>query len=442
MDIHQGGKITRLAITDFRDLEQCFGIKEKNRLSHMYILGKTGTGKSTLLKNMIVSDIKDGNGLAVVDPHGDLAGDILNFIPKSRIKDTIYFNPADFDFPICFNPLEKVHPDYHALVASNLISVFKKLWIEFWGPRMEYILRNTILTLLDYPESSLLDLMQLLTDKDFRKKVVEKVTNPQLKNFWEKEFDKYSVWMRTEAISPIQNKVGQFLATPMLRNIFAQDKSSINIREILDQGKILIVNLSKGQIGEDMCALIGSLITTSIELAALSRANTPENKRRPFYLYIDEIQSFITLSLADMLSESRKYGLSLILTHQYLNQLDEKIRHSIFGNTGTFISFRLGHLDAILMAKEFFPVFDVCDLINLSNYHIYLKLMIDGVTSKPFSAVTLPPPQHQEGFKDKIIAASRKSYARPKTEVERDFLLKSMINNSPLYDGDRKRRLF
>jgi type IV secretory pathway TraG/TraD family ATPase VirD4 len=442
MDIKQEEKMTRIGITDFRDLEQCFGIKEKNRLSHMYILGKTGTGKTTLLKNMIVSDIKDGNGVAVIDPHGDLSEDLLNFIPKKRIKDTIYFNPADLDYPIGFNPLNKVNLDYHPLVASNLISVFKKLWAEFWGPRMEYILRNAILTLLDSPQSSLLDLMQLLIDKDFRKKVIPKLTNPQLKDFWEKEFEKYSVWMRTEAISPIQNKVGQFLSTPMLRNIFAQEKSAFDVREILDQGKILIVNLAKGKIGEDMCALIGSLVTTSIELAALSRADTPEHKRRPFFLYIDEIQSFITLSLADMLSESRKYGLSLILTHQYLNQLDEKIQHSIFGNTGTFISFRLGHLDAILMAKEFFPVFDVCDLINLSNYHIYLKLMIDGVTSKPFSAVTLPPPQHLENYKDAIIATSRKTYAKPKSEVEKEFLLKTMLKNSENYHGDNNQRLF
>jgi hypothetical protein len=284
--------------------------------------------------------------------------------------------------------------------------------------------------------------MQLLTDKDFRKKVIEKISNPQLKDFWQKEFEKYSVWMRTEAISPIQNKVGQFLSTPMLRNIFAQDKSSINIREIMDQGKILIVNLSKGKIGEDMCALIGALVTTSIELAALSRADVAENKRKSFFLYIDEIQSFITLSLADMLSESRKYGLSLILTHQYLNQLEEKIHHSIFGNTGTFISFRLGHLDAGLMAKEFYPVFDICDFINLSNYHIYLKLMIDGVTSKPFSAITLPPPQSPKSFKEEIIAISRKSYARPKAQVEKDFLLKSMLNNSELYDKYHNQRLF
>lgn len=440
--MEKGEKITRIAITDFRDLEQCFGIKEKNLLSHMYILGKTGTGKTTLLKNMILSDIKDGQGLAVIDPHGDLAQDLLTFIPKGRIKDTIYFNPADLEYPIGFNPLTKVNPDYRPLIASNLISVLKKLWHEFWGPRMEYILRNAILTLLDYPESSLLDLMQILPDKDFRKKVVENLTNLQLKDFWLKEFEKYSVWMRTEAISPIQNKVGQFLSTPMLRNIFAQEKSSINFREILDQGKILIVNLSKGQIGEDMCALIGSLITTSIELAALSRADIPENKRKPFYLYIDEIQSFITLSLADMLSESRKYGLSLILTHQYLNQLDEKIRHSIIGNTGTLIAFRLGHLDAILMAKEFYPVFDTCDLINLSNFHIYLKLMIDGVTSKPFSAVTLPPPQFQNGLKEEIIAASRKIYAKPRAEVEREFLLKTLVKNSEHYNGDAKQKLF
>jgi type IV secretory pathway TraG/TraD family ATPase VirD4 len=291
----------------------------------MYVLGKTGTGKTTLLKNMIISDINDGNGLAVIDPHGDLIEDLLNFIPKKKIKDTIYFNPADIEFPIAFNPLENVHPDHRHLVASSLISVFKKLWKEFWGPRMEYILRNAILTLLEYPGSTLLDLKTILIDKEFRNKVLTKTSNPQLRDFWYKEFEKYSAYLRAEAISPIQNKVGQFLCTPLTRNIFAQEKSSFNFRQMIDSGKIFLVNLSKGRIGEDLCSLLGSMIITNLELAALGRTDIAEPKRRPFYLYVDEIQSFLTLSFADMLSEARKYGLNLILTNQYLAQLDESI---------------------------------------------------------------------------------------------------------------------
>ena len=435
-------KIIPLAITDFRDLEQVFGIKEKNRTSHMYIIGKTGTGKTTLLQNMIIRDIQDGNGLAVIDPHGDLTESLLDFIPEKRIKDTIYFNPFDLDFPLGFNPLENVQPDHRHLIASNLISVLKKLWGKFWGPRMEYILRNAILTLMEYPQSTLLDLNKLLVDKDFRKVVLEKVSNPQLRDFWIKEFEKYSAWLRTEAISPIQNKIGQFLSTPLLRNIFAQPKSTLNFRKILDEGKLLIVNLSKGNIGEDICELIGSLLATCLELAALSRADIPENQRKPFYLYIDEIQNFITLSFANMLSESRKYRLSLILAHQYLSQVDEKILSSIFGNTGTFISFRLGQEDAEIIAKEFNPVFDETDFINLPNHNIYLKLMIDGVTSRPFSAVTLPPPQYIKSYMDEIIETSRKSFARPKSEVEREILLKSENINPPQKDTPYEPRLF
>lgn len=417
------------AITDYRDLEKRFGIKQKNRNGHMYILGKTGTGKSTLIENMIVSDIQDGNGLAVVDPHGDLADELLNFIPKRRIKEVIYFNPADLEFPIGFNPLEKVHPDHQHLVASGLISVFKKIWSEFWGPRMEYILRNAILALLEYQASTLLDLPRILVDKDFRRMVLEKVSNPQVKDFWLKEFEKYSAWLRSEAISPIQNKVGEFLCTPLLRNIFAQKESAFDFRQVMDEGKILIVNLSKGKIGEDMCSLLGAMVVTKLELAALSRADIPEEKRKPFYLYIDEIHNFITLSFASILSEARKYGLCLILTHQYIEQLDEKIRSAIFGNVGTLVSFRIGQEDARVLAREFYPIFDETDLVNLSNYRIYLKLMIDGVTSKPFSAVTLPPPQYKRSYKQKIIEASRKSYARSRTEVENELYLKRRLES-------------
>jgi len=435
-------KITPLAITDFRDLEQRFGIKEKNRTSHMYVLGKTGTGKTTLLKNMIISDIKDGNGVAVIDPHGDLSDSLLDFIPKERIKDTIYLNPADQEFPFGFNPLENINPDHRHLIASNLISVLKKIWSEFWGPRMEYILRNAILTLLEYPDSTLLDLQQLLSDKDFRNNVLQKVETIQIKDFWQKEFDKYSAWLKADAVSPIQNKVGQFLTTPMLRNIFAQSKSVINFRKIMDEGKILIVNLAKGKIGEDMCALIGSLFTTSFELAALSRSDMPEENRKPLYLYIDEVQSFITQSFANMLSESRKYRLSLILAHQYLEQLDESIRHSIFGNTGTLISFRLGQEDAHILEREFFPVFNEEDIINLANHQIYLKLMIDGVTSKPFSAVTLPPCNERYENRNAIIENCRKLYARPKAQVEKEILIKRELKSSLKDNQTYGQRLF
>jgi type IV secretory pathway TraG/TraD family ATPase VirD4 len=387
---------------------------------------------------MIVSDMIDGNGLAVIDPHGDLAEELLDFIPRARMKEVIYFNPADLEFPTGFNPLGKVHPDYHHLVSSGLISVFKKIWREFWGPRMEYILRNAILSLLEYQESTLLDLPRILVEKEFRSKVLKKVKNPQVRDFWLNEFEKYSAWLRAEAISPIQNKVGEFLCTPLVRNIFSQKESAINFRKIMDEGKILIVNLSKGKIGEDVCSLLGAMMVTRLELAALSRADTEEGKRKPFYLYVDEIHNFLTLSFASVLSEARKYGLSLILTHQYIEQLDEKIRSAIFGNVGTLISFRVGQEDAQVLAREFYPVFDETDLVNLSNYHIYLKLMIDGVTSKPFSAVTLPPPQYIKSCKEEIIEYSRQRYARSRAEVERESCLnrekEAPSSNNHLYD--------
>lgn len=431
-------QITPLAITDFRNSKKVFGIKAKDRLSHMYILGKTGTGKTTLLKNMLISDIEAGNGLAVIDPHGDLAESLLDFIPKERIKDTIYLNPADQDFPFGFNPLENIDPQNRHLIASNLISVLKKIWHDSWGPRMEYILRNALLTLLEYPGSTLLDLQQILSDKDFRNLVLQKIQSVQIKDFWQKEFEKYSAHLKSEAVSPIQNKVGQFLTAPILRNIFAQEKSALNFRQVIDEGKIVIVNLSKGKIGEDMCTLVGSLFTTSFELAALSRSDIPEDQRKPFYLYIDEVQSFITGSFANMLSESRKYRLGLILAHQYLEQLDEDIRHSLFGNSGSVISFRLGQEDAEILEKEFYRIFNQEDILNLANYNIYLKLMIDGIASQPFSAKTLTPYQNGKEFRNQIIQNCRSLYCRPKEEVEKDILKRRTkifsFNNNQSYE--------
>jgi hypothetical protein len=327
--------------------------------------------------------------------------------------------------------LEKVDADHHHLAASGLISVFKKIWYESWGPRMEHILRNAILSLLDYPGSTLLDIPLILVDKDFRKKVLEKVSNPQVKDFWLTEYERYSSYFRSEAISPIQNKVGHFLSTPLIRNIVGQAQSSMDFRKIMDEGKVLIVNLSKGKIGEDNCSLLGAMIVTKIQLAALSRGDLPGNKRKSFYLYVDEVHNFLTLSFADILSEARKYGLSLVLCHQYIEQLDEKIRPAIFGNVGTLIAFRVGARDAQFLKNEFNPVFSNADLVHLPNYHIYLKLMIDGVTSRPFSAITLPPFETRTSHKTMVIETSRMKFARMRPEVEREIMASRVLAIKP-----------
>jgi hypothetical protein len=412
---NDSNQVIPFAVTNFRNTRKKFGIRQKDRRGHMYIIGKTGTGKSTLLENMIIADIKAGHGVALIDPHGDLAEDILDYIPEHRIEDVIYFNPADNEYPVPFNPLEQVHPDYHHLVTSGLISVLKKVWPEFWGPRLEHILRHSILTLLEYPDSTLLDIPKLLTDKDFREHVLTFLRHQQVREFWLFEFEKYSAWHKSEAVSPILNKIGQFLTCKPLRNIVGHKKNTFRFRKVMDESKIFIANLSKGKIGEDNCALLGAMLVTQMQLAALSRANIHESKRRWFYLYVDEMHNFITLSFADILSEARKYGLSLILSHQYIEQLDKEIRSAIFGNVGTTISFRVGAEDARYLSREFHPVFNEEDLINLPNYHIYLKLLIDGMSSKPFSAITLPCPEEKMSCKNEIIKASREKYSMPKS---------------------------
>jgi hypothetical protein len=404
--------VTHFAVTNWRDIRKRFGIKQKNRRGHMYVLGKTGTGKSTLLLNMAAWDAQAGNGLALIDPHGDLAAVLLDHVPRRRIKDVIYFNPADLEYPIGFNPLKSVPPDQRHLVASGLIAVLKKVWPEFWGPRLEHILRHSILTLLELPGSTLLDLHRLLTDKDFREAILKGVTHPQVRQFWFFEFEKYSAWLRSEAISPILNKIGQFLVSTPLRSIVGQKKSAFDMRKAMDEGQILVVNLAKGKIGEDNAMLLGSLLVTEIQLAALSRVDLPENKRRAFYLYVDEAHNFLTLTFADILSEARKYGLNLILSHQYIEQMDEKMRAAILGNVGTIIAFRVGIEDAKILAREFYPVFGESDLVSLPNYHIYLRLMIEGMPSTAFSATTLPPLARRRSHKTEIIRSSRMQYGR------------------------------
>lgn len=410
--------ITLFAKTNYRGSLIPFGIKTDDRRRHMYIIGKTGMGKSTMLENMIIQDIRVGRGLAVVDPHGDLVEKVVRYIPSYRINDVVYFNPADMEYPIAFNILESVDPSHRHLVASGLIAVFKKMWIDSWGPRLEHILRNTILALIEYPGSTLLGVTRMLVDKVYRKKVVDHLTDPIVKAFWRDEFAAFNDKFRSEAVSPIQNKIGQFLSSSIIRNIVGQPKSTIDMRAIMDSGKILLLNLAKGRIGEDNAGLLGAMMITKLQLAAMSRIDIPEQDRRDFFLYVDEFQNFATESFASILSEARKYRLDLIIAHQYIEQLDEKVQAAVFGNVGTIICFRVGGADAEFLATEFTPVFEETDLVNLTKYDIYLKLMIDGVASEPFSATGLPPVGHPDNLENRIIAVSRERYAKAKTVVE------------------------
>ena len=416
--------ITVFAETTFRNKKIKFGIKTDDRRRHMYLIGKTGMGKSTILENMIVADIRAGRGVAVVDPHGDLAEKVMKFIPADRVNDIIYFNPSDTDFPIAFNIVEHVDVKVRHLVASGLIGVFKKLWVDSWGPRLEYILRNAILAVLDFPDANLLSVIRMLSDKTYRKKVIAEVQDPVVRSFWQKEFASYADKFASEAVSPIQNKVGQFLSSSLIRNIVGQTKSSIDVRKAMDEGKIIIMNLSKGHIGEDNSALLGAMMITKIQLAAMSRVDIPEKERRDFYLYIDEFQNFSTESFASILSEARKYRLNLIIAHQYIEQLTDEVKAAVFGNVGTLVAFRVGAVDAEELVKEFTPTFEEEDILNLPKFEFYVKLMIDGVASSPFSARGLPPLRDDEMTNNaaKAIDNSRRIYAKDVASVEEDIM--------------------
>lgn len=412
--------VTYFAKTNFRNEERVFGIKADDRRRHMYVIGKTGMGKTNMLENLVIQDIQHGHGVAFIDPHGDTAEKLIRAIPPSRVNDVIYFNPSDQDFPVAFNVMEHVSAEYRHLVASGLVGVFKKIWADSWGPRLEYILRNAILALLEYPGSTLLGVMRILVDKEYRKKVVDKVTDPVVKSFWVDEYTKWNDRVLQEVIAPIQNKVGQFLSSSLIRNIVGQTVSSFDVRDIMDNRKILIMNLSKGRIGEDNSALIGAMMITKIQLAAMGRVDIPEDDRQDFYLYVDEFQNFATESFGNILSEARKYRLNLILANQYILQIEESVRDAIFGNAGTIISFRVGATDAEFLEKEFSPVFLATDIVNLEKYNIYLKLMIDGISGDAFSATTLPPidlPESADNA-EKVIRISRERYAAKKHDVE------------------------
>jgi len=410
--------VTIIGQTNFRGRAQPFGIYTDDRRRHVYIIGKTGVGKTTLMENMIRQDIMRGLGVALVDPHGDVAEGLLNAIPKHRINDVIYFDPADVDYPIAFNVLEAVDPQYKYLVSSGLIGSLKKIWADSWGPRLEYILRNTILALLDYPSSTMLGILRMLGDKTYRKKVVDKIQDPVVKSFWLNEFAGYNERFRSEAISPIQNKVGQFLTSSIIRNIVAQPKSTIDMKDIMDNRKILLINVSKGRIGEDNSSLLGAMLITRLQLAAMDRAKISEQQRQDFYLYVDEFQNFATESFATILSEARKYRLNLTIAHQYIAQMEEPVQDAVFGNAGTIISFRVGAADGEYLEKEFFPTFTQTDLVNLDKYNAYIKLMINGITSKPFSMQTIPPSGETFGEREKVLAVSRERYGRRRELVE------------------------
>ena len=421
--------ITLFAETNFRNERKRFGIKVDDRRRHFYVVGKTGMGKSTLLENMAIADINSGRGIGVIDPHGELAEKLLDYIPENRIDDVVYFNPADETYPVAFNPLEKVGAEAKHMVASGLMGVFKKIWVDAWSARMEYILNNTLLAILEYPESTLLGVMKMFSDKEYRARVVENLQDPVVKGFWVNEYSKYSQKFETEAVAAIQNKVGQFISNPLIRNIIGQRHSAINLRKVMDEGKILIANLSKGRIGEDNSALLGSMLITRIQLAAMSRIDTPEAQRKDFFLSVDEFQNFATSSFATILSEARKYHLSLTLAHQYIGQLSHDgntiVRDAVFGNVGTMVTFRVGAEDAEFLEKEFSPELTANDLVNLPKYNVYLKLMIDGVASAPFSATVLPPvPKPAVSYRNVIIENSRRRYG-----MKRELIAEKMAED-------------
>lgn len=419
-------RVTYFAATDSRGKKVPFGIKAKDRSKHMYVIGKTGMGKSTLLENMAIQDLRNGEGLAFIDPHGGTADKLLDYIPEERMKDVVYFAPFDMENPIAFNVMEDVGYDKRHLVVSGLMATFKKIWEDAWSARMEYILTNTLLALLEYPDATLLGVNRMYLDKEYRKKVVDNVKDPVVKDFWTKEFVNFGDRYTQDATPAIQNKVGQFTGNPLIRNIIGQPKSSFDIRTMMDEKKILIINLSKGLVGETNMRLLGSMLTTRIFLAAMSRANVPVggmDKLPSFYFYVDEFQNFANETFAEILSEARKYKLNLLIAHQYIEQMEEEVRDAVFGNVGTTVVFRVGPFDAEVLETVFMPKFTKEDLVGLGFAQVYLTLMIDGVGSAPFSAVTIPPIEAPPvSCREEVIEASRKQFAAMRAGVESTIL--------------------
>ena len=404
----------------------------RDRSRHIYIIGQTGAGKSGLLELFALSDVFYNQGYCIIDPHGDFAVNNLRFVPASRVKDVIYFNPADTQYPVGFNPLEVSDASKKPNVCSEVIGVLKRMFGDSWGPRLEHILRYTLLALLDRPETTLLDISRLLTDKEFRKETLDYCTDVTVLQFWKHEFGQWNDKQINESIAPVLNKVGAFTANPIIRNIIGQPKSTFNVRKIMDEGKILVVNLSKGLIGEDNAGILGAFLVTKIQLAAMSRSDIPEvENRRPFYLYVDEFQNFATDSFAVILSEARKYGLNLTVANQYISQMTENVRNAVFGNVGTTISFRVSADDAPILSKQFAPVFDESDLIQMNNRHFVISMIIGGEKVPAFSATTLNIPHSPHDNFDQIIAHSREYYSHPRAEIERQ--IRETIEQSEKY---------
>jgi hypothetical protein len=412
--------VTVLGQTDYRDLKVLFGIKKRDRMRHLYLLGKTGTGKSTLFKNMFISDVLAGEGACFVDPHGDTVEELLSYIPPNRIQDVVYFNPTDTEHPVGFNLLELKDKSQRDLIADGVVEVFKKQFGDSWGPRLQYILTNTVATVMEAQGTTLLAVPRMLTDRNYRKFILKQVSDPILYKFWEEEFAQMSENNRllSEAVSPIQNKVGRFISSAVTRNIVGQVKSTIDLREIMDNKKILLVNLAQGRLGEETASLLGGMIITRLQATAMERVNIPEDERTDFYLYVDEFQNFATESFAKILSEARKYKLNLTMTNQYIDQLPITVRQAIFGNVGTLASFVVSQADASILEKEFAPVVSSDDLVSLDAYAMYIKLCIDGMTSVPFSAKSLPIRFEKYNLRDEIVLKSREKYGMPKIEIE------------------------
>lgn len=410
--------INPFAKTEFKNIQSVYGLKRYDRRKHMYVIGKTGTGKSTMLANMAINDLKNNEGLCVIDPHGDLVETLLNYIPSRRINDVVYFDPGDVERTVQINLFEGENVVHRELIASGIVSIFHKLYSYSWGPRLEYILRNALLTLLTAPQSRMSDIVDLLTNKSFRDSIVDQLEDDILRNFWVYEFDKMPDRQRTDAIAPILNKVGQFVSSPLVRNVVNAHKSSFNIEEIMDQGKILLVNLSQGKLGEDNATLLGAMLITKIQLAALARVNQEEAARQDFYLYVDEFQNFATESFIKILSEARKYRLNLTLANQYIAQIPEEVQKAIFGNCGSIASFIMGADDAGVFAKEYGDLYTQEDLVSLGRFQIINKISIDNITSKPFPAHTLPLAKSSNNNREKVIKVSRERYAKKKTKTK------------------------
>jgi energy-coupling factor transporter ATP-binding protein EcfA2 len=395
-----------------------FGISKVDQRQHIYIIGKTGSGKTTLLQNLIVQHIALGHGVGLIDPHGDLAEEVLNHIPSSRSDHLVYFNPGDLEFPVGLNVLANVPPDARHLVASGIVSAFKGIWRDSWGPRTEYLLYNAVAALLDCRNATLLGVNRLFTDAEYREKVINQIKDPFIRAFWAEEYASYDPRYLREAIAPIQNKLGQFLMSPVIRNILGQVKSKVDIPFMMNHGRLFIANLSKGQLGEDKANLLGSLLTTQFQLAAMARASRPETERRDFYLFIDEFQNFSTDAFASILAEARKYRLCLVLSHQYIEQLSLPVRQAVLGNVGTLISFRLGRSDAEMMQKEFGNTFSATTLADLDRYEVVVKLLVQGGNLEPFRAKMLPPVAKPRGRKQELVDLSRARFAIPRRVIK------------------------